>query len=77
MSPALLIGDLASRTGLSVYAINYYIRIGLIREAGRSERSGYRLFDEATVEELNRIIALRRRRVPIREILRRKSDGIL
>ncbi len=77
MRPVFLIGGLASKTGLSIHAINYYIRLGLIKEVARDERSGFRLFDEETVEELNRIIELRRREVSIREILARKRDGIL
>ena len=77
MSPVFLISDLASRTGLSIHAINYYIRLGLVEEVARAERSGYRLFSEKTVNDLNRIIELRQHQVPIREILERKKNGIL
>ena len=75
--PVYLISDLTSRTGLSIHTINYYIRLGLIREVVRAERSGYRLFDDETVATLERIIELRRHQVPIREILARKDNGIL
>ncbi len=75
--PVYLISDLASRTGLSIHTINYYIKLGLIREAARAERSGYRLFNDETLATLERIINLRRRQVPIREILARKENGIL
>lgn len=72
-----LIGDLASKTGLSKHAINYYIKLGLVDATSRAERSGYRLFDDYALEELQRVVDLRRRKIPIREILARKHDGIL
>jgi len=72
-----LIGDLARQTGLSNDTLNYYLRIGLIEEIGRSERNNYRYFNEETVEELNKIINLRLKKVPIKEIIRRKKNGIL
>jgi len=77
MSPVFLIGDLASRTGLSIHAINYYIRLGLIKEVTRAERSGFRLFSDDTVKDLEEIIRLRQRKISIREILARKDNGIL
>jgi len=77
MRLALLIRDLASRTGLSIHTLNYYIRLGLITAVARADRSGYRLFNEETIEALQRIIDLRRRQVPIKEILARKNNGIL
>ena len=66
MDNIYLIGDLARKTGLSVDTLNYYLRIGLISEQARSERSGYRLFDDSTVEELQSIIELRQNNVPIK-----------
>jgi len=73
----LLISDLASRTGLSIHTINYYIRLGLVAAPARAERSGYRLFSEDTVAELNRVVELRRREIPLRDIIQRKQDGVL
>jgi len=77
MSEVYLIGDLASRTGLSIHTINYYIQIGLIVAASRAERSGFRLFNSDTLRDLEHIIELRHSEVPIREILARKRDGVL
>ncbi len=76
MENIYLIGDLARKTGLSVDTLNYYLRIGLISEVARSERSGYRLFDDTTVDELNTIIDLRQQHTPIKEIIRIKADGV-
>jgi len=73
----MLIGDLASQTGLSIYTINYYIRLGLISADVRSERSGYRLFGRDTMRTLRRVIELRRKRMPLKDIIARKADGLL
>lgn len=45
------IGDVARRSGISVEAIRYYERLGLIPEAPRT-RSGYRRFDEDAIRRL-------------------------
>lgn len=72
-----LIGDLAVKTGLPLHTLNYYLRIGLIKEVGRSESSNYRYFNDQTVKELKRIIDLRLKHVPLSEIKWRKENGIL
>lgn len=48
---ALKIGHVARTTGLSVEAIRYYERLGLIDEAERTA-SGYRQFDPGVVRRL-------------------------
>ena len=75
--PVMLIGDLASQTGLSIYTINYYLGLGLIRAQTRSERSGYRLFGREAVRTLRRIMELRRKEIPLKEIIARKRNGLL
>jgi len=77
MREVLLIGDLASRTGLSIHTINYYLKLGLVEATGRAERSGFRIFGESTLMDLQRIIELRNNKIPIREILIRKRNGVL
>ncbi len=77
MKDVLLIGDLASRTGLSIHTINYYLKLGLVEATGRAERSGFRIFGESTLRDLQRIIELRSNDVSIREILARKRNGVL
>jgi DNA-binding transcriptional MerR regulator len=51
MATALLIGDLAARTGVAAPTIRYYESIGLLMRAARSE-AGYRRYSEQTVREL-------------------------
>ena len=72
-----MIGDLARHTKYSIDTLNYYLRIGLIKEVGRSERSNYRYFDDSTVEQIKRIQELRMQKVPVKELLRRKENGVL
>jgi DNA-binding transcriptional MerR regulator len=76
-SQIYLIGDLARQTELSVDTLNYYLRIGLLEEVGRSPQNNYRFFDDGSVALLEKIKTLRLQKVSIKEILRRKNDGIL
>ena len=77
MQTIYLIGDLARVTDLSIDTLNYYLRIGLIEEATRSQRNNYRIFDEDTVEQLEKIKALRLKKTPIKEIIKKRKDGVL
>lgn len=45
------IGEIARRAGISIEAIRYYERLGLVPEAPRTH-SGYRQFDEDTLRRL-------------------------
>lgn len=69
-----MIGDLARITGLSRHTLNYYLNIGLISPVGRSERSRYRYFDDSTVEQLERIIELRKQKTSIRQIKKHLAE---
>ncbi len=55
----LKIGELAKRTGLTVRALHHYDGIGLLSPSARSD-AGYRLYNEADIARLHRILALRR-----------------
>ena len=52
------VGELAEATGLTVRTLHHYERLGLFGPAGRTP-SDHRLYDEAGVERLYRIRALR------------------
>ncbi len=77
MEKIYLIGDLARLSELSIDTLNYYLRIGLIEEVSRSEGSNYRYFIDQTLQQLEKIKKLRLERVPIKEIFRRKKNGLL
>lgn len=63
-----LIKDLARITGLSIYTIKYYLKLGLIKEVGRSPETNFRYFDNSTVENLKKIISFKREKVPLSRI---------
>jgi DNA-binding transcriptional MerR regulator len=52
------IGEVAKATGLTVRALHHYDEIGLLAPSGRST-TGYRLYSDADVGRLYRIVALR------------------
>ena len=58
MQKIYMISDLASITGLSRHTLNFYLKLGLIKESGRTE-SNYRFFDQDVVDRLQDIIRLR------------------
>jgi MerR family transcriptional regulator, thiopeptide resistance regulator len=65
--PGLRIGAVAKATGLTVRTLHHYDAIGLLRPTERSE-AGYRLYDEADLRRLYRIIAMRGMGFPLETI---------
>ena len=55
-----LVKDVARLSGMSIHTIKYYLKIGLIREVGRSPETNYRYFDQTTLEDLKKICVFRR-----------------
>jgi len=52
MKTIYLVKDLSVKTGLSIYTIKYYLKLGLIKEIGRSPEANFRYFDDTTVKKL-------------------------
>lgn len=65
-SPAVKIGELARRTGLTIATLRFYEREGLI-QCQRSETQ-YRYFPDDTVERIKRIVYLRSLNMPLADI---------
>lgn len=63
----LKIGELAKRTGLTVRTLHHDDSIGLLSPSARSD-AGYRLYNEADIARLHRILALRRFGMALAEI---------
>ncbi|MFJ8809935.1 MerR family transcriptional regulator [Streptomyces sp. NPDC102490] len=61
------IGELARETGLSIRALRYYDRLGLLTPSARSE-GGHRCYDADDVRRLHRVLALRSFGLPLAEI---------
>ena len=64
-----LIKDLSRLSGLSIYTIKYYLKLGLINEIARSQETNFRYFDDSNLEELKKIIDLRREKISLKKIL--------
>ncbi|WP_319520044.1 MerR family transcriptional regulator [uncultured Martelella sp.] len=62
------IGELAKRSGLSVYTIRYYEKIGLLPEADR-DRSGHRDYDPSTLIWIEFLGRLKITGMPISQML--------
>ncbi len=78
MDPALQIGQLAERVGVSAKTIRYYEQLGLLPEPVRSE-SGYRLYGADDEERLRFISTARRTGFTlgeVKEILALRDGGV-
>ena len=58
MNERYRIGEFARRTGVTVRALWYYDRIGLLRPTGRSG-TGYRWYEEGALSRLQQIVTLK------------------
>lgn len=58
------VGQLAKLTGLTVRTLHHYDHLGLVRPSDRTA-AGYRLYDEADVERLYQVLALRQLGLPL------------
>jgi DNA-binding transcriptional MerR regulator len=63
----LKIGQVAERAGVSVDTVRYYERVGILPAAPRRP-SGYRLFDEATVERIKLVKQLQDLSLTLEEV---------
>jgi DNA-binding transcriptional MerR regulator len=61
----LSIGQVAERTGLSVHALRFYEREGLLADAVRRESNGRRVYTEDDVDWLNMCIKFRSSGMPL------------
>ncbi len=68
MVKLLLMKDLARFSGQSVHTIKYYLKIGLIKEEGRSPETRFRYFNNFTLTRLKQIRLWRKQNKSIKEI---------
>jgi len=68
------VGQLAQATGVTVRALHHYEELGLLAATGRTSGE-HRLYDDAAVERLYRIRALRGLGMSIEEIRKAIDDG--
>ena len=60
MNQLYVLKDVARITGLSIHTVKFYLKLGLIREIGRSPETRIRYFDDSTVGRLGNIRAWRK-----------------
>ena len=70
----MTVKEVSRLTGVSVRALQYYDRIGLLPPARRSE-AGYRLYDAGDLERLQQILLFRELGFPLRDIRRILSSS--
>jgi len=68
MNNIYLLKDVARISGQSVHTVKYYLKLGIIREIGRSPDTNFRFFDDSTVEALGKIRELRLKKGSLKEI---------
>lgn len=68
MRKIYLIKDLARFSGHTIYTIKYYLKLGIIKEIGRSPETNFRYFDSETVKRLQDIRTLRKENKSLGEI---------
>lgn len=68
LSNIYLIKDLSRLSGHSIYTLKFYLKLGLIKESGRSPETHFRYFDETTLDGLSTIRAWRKQRKSLAEI---------
>ena len=77
MENIYLVKDLSGITGVSVYTIKYYLKLGLIKEVGRTSQLNYRYFNDSTVKQLAKIRRLRKDGISIKQIQSKIKEGAL
>ena len=70
MENIYLMKDVSRVSGQSIHTIKYYLKIGLLREIGRSPETNFRYFNDTTLERLKKIRQLRVQRKSIKDIKR-------
>ena len=65
-----LLKDLARRSGTSTHTLKYYLKLGLLREIGRSPETSFRYFDDSTLAQLKKIKELQAKNLSLDEINR-------
>lgn len=69
-----LLKDISRISGQSTYTLKFYLKIGLIKEIGRSPETNYRYFDDSSLEALNKIKQLRLSGLSLKEISQRLNQ---
>lgn len=65
----MTVHEVSRMSGVTIRTLRYYDRIGLLSPASRTE-AGYRLYDEAALMRLMRILLLKELEIPLKDVKR-------
>jgi len=65
----MTVHEVSRMSGVTIRTLRYYDRIGLLSPAARTE-AGYRLYDEAALMRLMRILLLKELEIPLKDVKR-------
>ena len=65
----MTVHEVSRMSGVTIRTLRYYDRIGLLHPAARTE-AGYRLYDEAALMRLLRILLLKELEIPLKDVKR-------
>jgi len=68
MKTIYLIKDLAKVSGYPTHTLKFYLRLGVLKEIGRSPETNFRYFDDSSYERLKKIRELQKRNLSLKEI---------
>lgn len=68
MKNIYLLKDLAKMSGYSTHTIKFYLRMGLLKEIGRSPSTNYRYFDDSSYLQLKEIREMQKRNLSLKQI---------
>ena len=68
MHSIYLLKDLAAISGCSTHTLKFYLRMGLIKEIGRTKVTNVRYFDDSSHERLKQIRRMRRQKLTLKQI---------
>lgn len=76
MGNIYLLKDVAMISGQSIHTVKYYLKIGLIKETGRTPDTNFRFFDDSTIKALEKIHELRRKKTSLKAIKNVLREGV-
>jgi len=68
MKNIYLLKDLSKISGYSTHALKFYLRLGLLKEIGRSPETNFRYFDDSSYEHLQKIRGLQKKHLSLKDI---------
>jgi len=69
MHTIYLLKDLAKKSGVSTHTLKFYLRLGLLKEIGRSPETNFRYFNDESHECLMMIRKLQKKKMSLKMIL--------